>query len=109
VVDLWRGDPGESAERSAARGEIIRSLTRVRNWYDDLAASLTDGQEPRDPLAYDQAADRRPIEAVRSDLDSGESEAAATAVRIVWTGDQLDATRRMQQAIAPAAQKASRL
>lgn len=109
VVDLWRGYPVETAERSTASGEVLQSLTRVRNWYDDLAASLTDGEQPDEPLAYDQAADRRLIEAVRSDLDSGDSEASATAVRIVWTGDQVDVTRRMQEAIAPAAQKASRL
>ncbi|MGN6793398.1 MAG: FUSC family protein [Streptosporangiaceae bacterium] len=110
VLDLWRGDPGKATtDRSAARGEILHSLSRIREWYDVLAASLTDGQRPRDPLAYDQAADGRLIEAVRSDLDSGDSEAAATAVRIVWTGDHLDATRRLQEAIAPAAQMASRL
>jgi uncharacterized membrane protein YccC len=109
VVDLWRGDPGEAADRSAARGEILQSLSRVRNWYDDLAASLTDGQRPDEPLTYDQAADVRLVEAVRNDLDAGDSEAAATAVRIVWTGDHLDATRRLQEAIAPAAQLASKL
>ena len=110
VLDLWRGDPGEAdTDRSAARGEILQSLRRVTAWYDDLAASLIDGQQPHDPLAYDQAADGRLIEAVRSDLDSGVSEAAATAVRIVWTGDHLDATRRLQETIAPAAQVAVRL
>jgi hypothetical protein len=109
VLDLWRGDPGEAADRSVARAEILRSLSRVRNWYDDLAASLTDGHRPDDPLAYDQAADGRLVEAVRSDLDAGDNEAAATAVRIVWTGDHLDATRRLQEAIAPAAQLASQL
>jgi uncharacterized membrane protein YccC len=109
VVDLWRGDPGEAADRSAARGEILQSLSRVRNWYEDLAASLTDGQRPDEPLPYDQAADGRLVEAVRNDLDAGDSEAAATAVRIVWTGDHLDATRRLQEAIAPAAQLASKL
>lgn len=109
VVDLWRDDPGEAADRSAARGEILQSLSRVRNWYDDLAASLTDGQRPDGPLGYDDAADSRLIEAVRSDLNSGDSETAATAVRIVWTGDHLDATRRLQETIAPAAQEASRL
>ena len=108
VLDLWRGDPGTAgADRSAARSEILRSLTRVRGWYDDLAASLTDGQQPDQPLAYDQAADDRLIDAVRRDIDSGDSDAAATAVRIVWTGDHLDATRRLQETIAPAAYAAA--
>jgi len=108
VLDLWRSDPGQApADRSAARSEILQSLTRVRDWYDDLAASLTDGQRLHDPMAYDQAADGRLVEAVRRDLDSGDSQAAATAVRIVWTGDQLDATRRLQETIAPAAHAAA--
>jgi uncharacterized membrane protein YccC len=104
VVDLWRTDPGKAAaDRSAARGEILEELTRVKGWYEDLAASLTDGQQPHDPLGYDTEADGRLIEAVRQDLDGADREAAATAVRIVWTGDHLDATRRLQATIAPAA------
>jgi Fusaric acid resistance protein-like len=110
VLDLWRSDPGQAAaDRSAARGEILEELTRVRAWYEDLAASLTDGQQPHEPLGYDTEADGRLIEAVRQDLDGADSEAAATAVRIVWTGDHLDATRRLQEAIAPAAQAAASL
>jgi hypothetical protein len=66
---------------------------------------LVSGQQPRDPLPYDQAADGRLIEAVRLDLDGGDS-AAATAVRLVWTGDHLDAARRLQEAIVPAARAA---
>ncbi len=108
VIDLWRSDPGRAAaERSAARSEILQSLTKVRGWYEDLADSLTDGGKPHDPLAYDQAADGRLMAAVRRDLDGGDSEAAATAVRIVWTGDHLDATRRLQETIAPAAHAAA--
>ena len=108
VLELWRGDPGKAAaDRSEARGAILQSLTSVRGWYDDLAASLSDGQQPDDPVAYDQAADDRLVRAVRRDLDSGDSEAAATAVRIVWTGDHLDATRRLQETIAPAAHAAA--
>jgi hypothetical protein len=77
----------------------------VRAWYDGLADSLVSGQDPGDPLGYDQGADRRLTEAVRSDLDGGADE-AATAVRIIWTGDHLDAARRLQAAIGPAARAA---
>jgi hypothetical protein len=108
VLDLWRSDQTKAtADRSAACGEVVQSLTRLSSWYDDLASSLVSGEQPRDPLAYDQAADARLIEAVRLDLDSGDSEAAATAVRLVWTGDHLDAARRLQEAIVPAARAAS--
>lgn len=116
VLDLWRSDQAKAAaDRSAACGEILQALARLRSWYDDLASSLLSGQQPRDPLPYDQAADGRLIEAVRHDLDGGDSDAAATAVRLVWTGDHLDAARRLQEAIVPAAraaaepQRASRL
>src|SRR5262245_16887746 len=108
VIDLWRGaQTRATADRSAACTEIVQSLTRLWSWYNDLASSLVSGQPPSDPLPYDQAADARLIEAVRRDLDSGDSEAAATAVRLVWTGDHLDAARRLQEAIVPAARAAS--
>jgi uncharacterized membrane protein YccC len=108
VLDLWRRDQTQAtADRSAACGEIMRSLTRVRSWYDDLASSLVSGQQPHDPLTYDEAADARLTEAVRLDLDSGDRDAAAMAVRLVWTGDHLDAARRLQAAIVPAARVAS--
>jgi uncharacterized membrane protein YccC len=108
VLDLWRSDQAKAAaDRSAACGEILQALTRLRSWYDDLASSLLSGQQPRDPLSYDQAADARLIEAVRRDLDGGDSDAAATAVRLVWTGDHLDAARRFQEAIVPAARAAA--
>jgi len=108
VVDLWRGDPGTAAaDRSAARGEMLYALMRVRSWYEDLARSLVSGQQPRDPLAYDQVADDRLIDAVRQDLASPDGDTAATAVRIVWTGDHLDAARRLQEMIVPAAEAAA--
>jgi uncharacterized membrane protein YccC len=108
VLDLWRRDQTKAAaDRSAACGEILQALTRLRSWYDDLASSLVSGQQPRDALPYDQAADARLIEAVRLDLGGGDSDAAATAVRLVWTGDHLDAARRLQAMIVPAARAAS--
>jgi uncharacterized membrane protein YccC len=108
VLDLWRSDQTRSsADRSAACSEIMQSLTRLGSWYDDLASSLASGQPPRDAMPYDQAADARLIEAVRLDLDSDDSEASATAVRLIWTGDHLDAARRLQEVIVPAARAAS--
>jgi uncharacterized membrane protein YccC len=108
VLDLWRSDQTTAtADRSAACSEILQALTRLRSWYDDLASSLVSGQQPPDPLPSDQAADARLIEAVRLDFDGGDRYAAATAVRLVWTGDHLDAARRLQEAIVPAARAAS--
>jgi uncharacterized membrane protein YccC len=107
VLDLWRSDQTRAAaERSAACGEVVRALTRVRSWYEDLASSLVSGQRPRDPLPDDQGADARLIEAVRFDLDRGDSDAAATAVRLIWTGDHVDVARRLQEAVVPAVRAA---
>jgi uncharacterized membrane protein YccC len=106
VRHLWEHDPGRAAgERAAARREILAAAARVRAWYDGLANSLVSGQDLGDPLGYDQVADGRLIEAVRRDLHGGADE-AATAVRIIWTGDHLDAARRLQATIGPAAHAA---
>ena len=87
------------ATASAARGELLRSSEVVKRWYDDLAASLVDGRPPREPLAHDTAADGRLVEAVRRDLRGEDGKASATAVRMIWTGDHLDAARRLQRLI----------
>ena len=55
--------------------------------------------EPPEPLAHDKAADGRLIEAVRHDLLGDDGNASATAVRMIWTGDHLDAVRRLQAVI----------
>jgi hypothetical protein len=55
------------------------------------------------PLTHDEAADGRLIEAVRRDLTGADGHATATAVRVIWTADHIDAARRLQAGIvAPA-------
>jgi uncharacterized membrane protein YgaE (UPF0421/DUF939 family) len=105
VLDLWDGEDGTSrGDRAAARGELLRTSEAVKRWYQDLAASLVDGRPPREPLGHDRVADGRLVEAVRRDLDGGDGKASATAVRMIWTGDHLDAVRRLQRLIVePAA------
>jgi uncharacterized membrane protein YccC len=99
VLDLWQREDGTAVgDRSAARGELLRSSEIVRRWYEDLAASLLDGHPPREPLAHDKVADGRLVDAVRRDLQGDDGKASATAVRMIWTGDHLDAVRRMQPA-----------
>lgn len=46
-------------------------------------------------------------DAVRQDLASRGADAAATTVRIIWTGDHLDAARRLQGHLVPAARSAA--
>ena len=54
---------------------------------------------PNPPLAHDEVADGRLVNAVANDLRAADGKATATAVRMVWTGDHLDAVRRLQEVI----------
>jgi hypothetical protein len=109
VLDLWQRDDGKAGgDRTVARREILDTTERVRNWYDDLAHNLINQRELREPLAHDKAADGRLIEAVRHHLRGDDGKASATAVRMIWTGDHLDAVRRLQTVIVPAARAAAR-
>ncbi len=108
VVDLWQGDEGEPAgDRGAARREILGTARGVRQWYDDLADDLIRRREPREPLGHDKAADSRLVQAVRHDLGSEDGTASAAAVRMIWTGEHLDAARRLQTAIVAPARAAA--
>jgi uncharacterized membrane protein YccC len=110
VLDLWQREQGTSVgDRSAARHELMTTSERVRSWYDDLARSLTSGEAVREPLPHDAVADGRLIDAVRHDLQDEDGHATATAVRMIWTADHLDAARRLQSAIAGPAGAASRV
>jgi hypothetical protein len=97
VLDLWQRD-GHRAEgdRTAARTELQAASTQIKDWYDDLAASLDERQGVPVPLGHDEGADGRFVEAVRHDLFDRDGNATQTAVRMIWTGDHLDAARRMQ-------------
>jgi uncharacterized membrane protein YccC len=107
VVDLWERDDGEAAgDRAQARGELLSSSELVRTWYDDLAASIAGPREVPAPLAHDKRADARLVSAVRHDLSGEDGQATGTAVRMIWTGDHLDAARRLQAAIAGPARAA---
>ena len=98
VLDLWQRDDGTAVgDRAAARAELLASVDLVRAWYDDLAGSLLDQRDLRDPLPHDKVADGRLVDAVRHDLQGDDGRATATAVRMIWTGDHLDAVRRLQQ------------
>jgi hypothetical protein len=100
VLDLWRGDDGRGGgDMAAARREILGAADRVTTWYDDLAATMISGGEVPPPLAHDQVADGRLVEAVRHDLLAHDGTASTTAVRMIWTDDHLDVVRRLQAAI----------
>ncbi|MFI1093615.1 FUSC family protein [Streptomyces sp. NPDC020917] len=109
MLGMWRhaGEAHDARERAAARAELLSGAGQVAGWYHDLAAGL-DGRVPIPaPLPHDLAADARLVEAVRRDLRDAEGQATATGVRIIWTGDHLDAARRLQAVLAPAARAAT--
>jgi uncharacterized membrane protein YccC len=100
VLDLWqRDDHRAEGDRTVARGELEATSAEITRWYDELAASLADDRQVPSPLARDVAAAGRFVDAVRHDLVDAEGHANATAVRMIWTGDHLDAARRLQPAL----------
>jgi uncharacterized membrane protein YccC len=104
VLDIWESEDGSATgDRSAARGELLHASEIVKRWYEDLAEGLLDGRRPREPLPHDTAADGRLLDAVRRDLQGEDGKASATAVRMIWTGDHLDAVRRLQLLIVESA------
>ncbi len=113
ILDLWRGGSGADAgapagqERAAARRQLLATSELMRGWYDELAGDLLSGQAPPAPLDHDRLADGRLLDAVRHDLRGTDGRASATAVRMIWTGDHLDAVRRLQTAIVGPARAAS--
>ncbi len=110
ILDLWQREDGSpGGDRSAAREELLQASKRVEGWYDEFADSLVNGSEPQAPLPHDRDADGRLVDAVRRDLRDEDGRTSATAVRMIWTGDHLDAARRLQKGIVGPAQAAAEL
>ena len=108
-----RGRPGRTpdgaaaGDREGARRELLKTSALVEGWYDDLAGSLLQTGAPPTPLAHDRIADARLVDAVRRDLSAADGRATATAVRMIWTADHLDAARRLQGVILEPARSAN--
>jgi hypothetical protein len=110
VIDLWTSDgavPAAAGDRGAARRELLASAEHLTAWYDRFAASLTGTGDVPDPLPADEVADGRLLDAVAADLQDGDGHANATGVRVIWTGDHLDAARRLQESLVGPARVAA--
>jgi hypothetical protein len=110
VIDLWTSDadvPAAVGDRAAAARELLASAEHLTAWYDRFAASLAGAGEVPDPLSADDVADGRLLDAVAADLQDGDGHANATGVRVIWTGDHLDAARRLQEALVGPARVAA--
>ncbi|HEY6523528.1 MAG TPA: FUSC family protein [Solirubrobacteraceae bacterium] len=106
VLHLWDGDVPDGGDRAAARRELLSSSDSVRGWYARFAESLVGQGAVPEPLSGDAVADGRLVDAVGHDLRDRDGNASATAVRVIWTGDHLDAIRRLQGMLVEPAQEA---
>jgi hypothetical protein len=106
VLELWSHDDEAAGDRTAARQALLASSERMTGWYRDFAAALSGAGTVPEPLAHDDGADQRLVDAVSNDLRGDDGEATATAVRVIWTGDHLDAARRLQDSLAQPARTA---
>jgi len=106
VLDLWDDGAARGGDRSAARRELLTAAEHLTGWYGHFAGSLTGAEVVPDPLATDQVADGRLVEAVANDLRDSDGHATATGVRVIWTGDHLDAVRRLQEMLVEPARAA---
>ena len=110
VVDLWERDgTAIGGDREAARRELRGASGSLIDWYERTARALAgQGAVPED-VSHDEGGDARLIEVVRRDLSDTDEQAAATAVKIVWTADHIDAARRLQAEIAASSARAAAL
>jgi uncharacterized membrane protein YccC len=99
VLDLWQRDSAADGDRAAARDQLRASTTQMLDWYTSFAASLAGIATVPDPLDHDDAAEERLIGAVTHDLRRADGQPSATAARMIWTGDHLDAARRLQSSL----------
>jgi hypothetical protein len=106
VLDLWSGGDAVEGDRSAARDELLASAYGVTEWYDHFASSLNGNEPVPAPLAADDGAEDRLIDAVARDLRDSDGTATATGVRVIWTGDHVDVARRLQGSLVEPAQAA---
>jgi uncharacterized membrane protein YccC len=103
VLDLWNGGGADRVDRSAAQAELLTATENMTEWYDHFAASLTGRERVPEPLAPDEVADGRLTDAVAHDLRDPDGHATSTGIKVIWTGDHLDAVRRLQgQLVEPA-------
>ena len=107
VLDLWHHAAGAAGERAGARRELLASAESLTAWYDSFAAGLTGRGPVPDPLVHEESDDARLVAALSADLHHEDSRATAAAVRMIWTGDHLDAARRLQQSLVGPARSAA--
>ncbi|MDX6729241.1 MAG: hypothetical protein QOK49_4046 [Baekduia sp.] len=107
VLDLWQTGGADGGDRAAARRELVAGTELMTGWYRNFAASLTGRAPVPEPMPRDEVADGRLVDAVSHDLRGADGQATGTAVRMIWTGDHLDAARRLQGSLVGPARAAA--
>ncbi|HEY1775400.1 MAG TPA: FUSC family protein [Solirubrobacteraceae bacterium] len=107
VLDLWQRDDGRAdGDRAAARRELVAGAEAVSGWYEQLAGSLAGHGEVPQPLQREAIEDARLVDALARDLSDASRRTSATAVRMIWTSDHLDAALRLQHTLVDPARAA---
>jgi uncharacterized membrane protein YccC len=107
VLELWQGDDGAGGDRAEARRQLVAGTELMTGWYGDFAASLAGRGPVPEPLDGDALAGAQLVDAVSHDLRGADGRATGTAVRMLWTGDHLDAARRLQDSLVGPARAAA--
>jgi uncharacterized membrane protein YccC len=108
ILELWsRGDGTKPGDRAAARAELVDTSGVLAEWYQQTALALVGAGAVPAPTPPDPDGENRLADAVRQDLTASDGRWTATAVRMLWTADHLDALRRLQTALTPPAQAAT--
>ena len=106
MLELWQSDDAQAGDRGAARRELLAYSGSVSDWYGRLATGLEHRGEVPQPQEREQAATQRLVDAVAHDLQGADGQGTATGVRVVWTGDHLDAVRRLEHTLVDSARVA---
>jgi hypothetical protein len=119
VMDVWEreGTADNSAnnaadgDRGAAREQLDATAREVGDWYAQAARALageghlpTPASPDADTVTRDGA---RFVETLRRDLTDHDGAALATAVKMIWTADHIDAARRLQAELTEPGEEAA--
>ena len=109
VLDLWgRENHSSAGDRTAARNELLGVRAQITDWYEQAARAVRGAGPVPELTRHDLCTDGRLIEAVRRDLSGEDGQGTATAVKMIWTAEHLDAARRLESDIIGAARSAAR-
>jgi hypothetical protein len=101
IVDLWaRDDRAVGGNRAAARAELTKTSNSLTDWYARAAVALAGKGAMPAPPREDELAGPRLLEVIRRDIPGEDRQTAATATKLIWTADHLDALARLRVQLA---------